>query len=255
MNLNYDKFFISYHEPDADHNFSLLKKRCPDLVRIDNVKGIANAYLKAAELARTPYFYMIDADNIVYDDFHFDFDPTNWAGVNTFCWQAVNNVNGLTYGFGGMKLYSKDLADPAKRAMPTKAYHFLSENDFPVIKNLKFMPYPVSYTVINSSPFSAWRSAFRECCKLIAFNDYLDLDRKQIEINRTRLDIWLTRGQDELNGEWVLRGARAGMEYGLAHEHNSRELLKINDFSWLNAQFNIRYTPSAGSTRRWALVK
>ena len=50
-----------------------------------------------------------------------------------------------------------------------------------------------------------------------------------------RLRIWTTVGKDKPFGEYCINGARAGMEFGLS---NGADLNLINNFDWLQEQFN-----------------
>ncbi len=80
-------------------------------IRIDGIKGICNAYREAAIATASEYLYIVDADSLVIFDFLFDFDPTIY-NFSTFVFQARNPVNGLEYGYGGIKLYKRcDLLD------------------------------------------------------------------------------------------------------------------------------------------------
>jgi len=45
----HDIIFISYDEPTADKNYSLLKERFPMTKRMHGVKGIHQAHIKAAK--------------------------------------------------------------------------------------------------------------------------------------------------------------------------------------------------------------
>jgi hypothetical protein len=90
------------------------------------------------------------------------------------------------------------------------------------------MPQVSCITRFNTDAFSTWRSAFRECVKL-TLND--DAESNQ------RLETWLnTRGEEEFTAEAV-NGALAGNTFALKNKDNLTELDKINDFEWLNEQY------------------
>ena len=81
------------------------------------------------------------------------------------------------------------------------------------------MPEVSNVTAFNTDPFSTWRSAFRECCKLAVINN---------EEANARLAVWCTVG-DEI----AIKGALAGKQYGQENASDQEALSKINDFSWL----------------------
>jgi hypothetical protein len=88
-------------------------------------------------------------------------------------------------------------------------------------------------TAFNSDEFSAWRSAFRECAKLSS-----KLIDKQVNTEtEERLEVWCSTGADRPYGEWALKGAQAGREYGEEHKGNSQALKKINDYEWLREKY------------------
>ena len=90
-----------------------------------------------------------------------------------------------------------------------------------------------SWTIINSTPFEAWKAGFRECVKLssglIKNSDTSD--------SMARLRTWQTVGADVTNGEYCIRGAQAGTQYGSYYADDPIELLKINDWEWLRERF------------------
>ena len=100
-----------------------------------------------------------------------------------------------------------------------------------ISKNLKIMEEVSNITGFNVDEFSTWRSAFRECVKLASKTIKGQVDDETNE----RLRIWTTVGKDKQFGEYCIKGAIAGMEFGLS---NSSNLYRINDFDWLKVRFN-----------------
>jgi hypothetical protein len=82
-------------------------------------------------------------------------------------------------------------------------------------------------TSFNTDEFSTWRSAFRECVKLYTVNKI------------TKLNIWLTTGEDKPFGKYAIAGAEAGYQYAKNNANNYTELTKINNYEWLQQQFNL----------------
>ena len=52
-----------------------------------------------------------------------------------------------------------------------------------------------------------------------------------------RLDIWCKEAKGPF-AEYALKGAKAGREYGVANSNKPENLRKINDFDWLQEQYN-----------------
>jgi hypothetical protein len=91
-----------------------------------------------------------------------------------------------------------------------------------------------NFTAFNTDPFSAWRSAFRECAKLASKTIQGQIDNE----TQQRLDIWCSVGKDKDYGDYVIAGANAGRLYGLDNSSNIDALMKINDYDWLKEQFD-----------------
>lgn len=222
--MRYDIIFISYNEPSADENFAKLKARFPYAQRIDGIKGIHQAHIAAARKAFTKMFWVVDADAIILDTFNFDYVVSDYDLENVHVWRSINPVNGLEYGYGGVKLLPKKLTqnmDTTKTDMTTS-----------ISTLFKAMPEVSNITAFNTDPYNSWRSAFRECCKLASKT----IDRQNDDETTDRLDVWCTVGTDQD----VLRGAQDGRSYGLANKDNPEALKMINDFDWLQARFNGR---------------
>lgn len=224
----YDVFFISYHEINAEKNYETLKRKFPNTKRVKDVKGIFNAHLEAAKNSTTNFFWVVDADAEIVDDFNFSYEVPPWDFDVTHVWQSKNSVNGLIYGNGGVKLIPKHLildADPDTVDMTTSIGF--------KIKVIEEISNTNKFAVDD---FSAWRSAFRECVKLSSgiIRGHIDDETKE------RLRIWCTVGEDKPFGKFIIDGANSGRRYGQENAANTAALSKINDFEWLHSQFEIR---------------
>lgn len=220
---------ISYHEPFADDNFELLQIFAPHAKRVQGVTGIFNAHKAAAEIAETSYFYVVDADAIMDEQFDFRFVPNKNTEAYpdvpetdcVFVWRSRNPINDLLYGYGGAKLFKR------QAMLEAEAWSI----DMTTTLGCPFVPkFQISnITAFNTDPFNAWKSAFRECAKLsssiIPNNDNTD--------NEYRLKVWQTKGADRPFGEDAILGAKQGAEFGSAYKMNLNALNKINDFKWL----------------------
>ena len=220
----YDVFFISYTEPNADSNWALLKNRIFHAKRIHGINGIANAHRACARASLTSMFYTVDGDTVVDDTWDFSFKPPVSDQDNLHLWYSRNPVNGLSYGYGGIKLWPRHVL-------------LLFEGswlDFTTsVGPMKVIPTTISTTHFNSSPFEAWKSAFRECIKLIRNTE---LDPNDVD-SINRLSAWQhVYNDDTQHSDFCLLGAGdAVKDYSILAKSGSLSL--INDFSWLYQRF------------------
>ena len=229
----FDVFFISYNEPNADENYNNLLNICPRAKRIHGVKGIHQAHIVAAEKSTTDMFWVVDGDAIILKDFKFsmpqipyyNLQEKNIFNETVHVWKSQNPINGLTYGYGGVKLLPKELTlkiDTSKPDMTTSI-----SNKFKVMSTVS------NITEFNTDPFTTWRSAFRECVKLSSNV----IDRYYDEETDYRLKVWCTEGIENKYGEYAIDGAIEGKQYGEENIGNLEALSKINDFEWLREKF------------------
>ena len=219
----YDIVFISYNEPNADKNWQLLKARFARAKRIDGVKGIHQAHIAAAKKCFTKMFWVVDADAQILDEFNFDHKVDEYDLETVHVWRSRNPVNNLLYGYGGVKLLPRKLTlnmDTTKPDMTTS-----------ISKYFKAMPDTSNVTAFNTNEFEAWKGAFRECTKLASKT----IDRQNEDETNERLRIWTTVGEDRPFGEYAIKGACAGREYGLS---NGADLGLINNFDWLKEKYS-----------------
>ena len=219
----YDIVMISYKEPNAEENFDKLKRRFPRAKRVHGVKGIHQAHIEAAKLCTTDLIWIVDADADVLDSFNFDYKSPDKEKNYVKVWRSINPINNLEYGYGGVKLFPREATlnmDTTRADMTTSiSRHF---KPIKVVSNI---------TAFNTDAYNAWKGAFRECAKLSS----KVIDRQKEDETNERLKIWTTVGKDKPFGEYCINGARAGMEFGLS---DGADLKLINDFNWLEQQFN-----------------
>ena len=221
----YDCVFISYNEPFADQNFQKLLKKYPAAKRIHGVKGIHQAHIEAAKICSRDMFWIVDADAVIVDEFDFEYFVEIWDRDAVHVWRSQNPVNNLVYGYGGVKLFPRQLTidmDLSKPDMTTS-----------ITDKFKAMHTISNITAFNTDSFNTWKSAFRECCKLAS----KVIDRQKNQETEDRLDIWCTVGADKPYGEYALLGAKAGREYGYKNKDDLEALKKINDFEWLYKEY------------------
>ena len=106
--VEFDVVFLSYDEPNADLHYADLCTKVPWAKRVHGVKGSDHAHKAAAELSDTDWFITVDADNIVHHEFfNLDLDMTD-PKIKVYGWCGRNNINGLRYGNGGLKIWNKE---------------------------------------------------------------------------------------------------------------------------------------------------
>jgi hypothetical protein len=217
----YDVFFISYEEPTADENWSLLKSRMPHARRIHGVKGISAAHQRCARQSFTKMFWTVDGDTVADDDWKFDYMPPEWDQMYLHLWYSRNPVNGLSYGYGAIKLWPKAVV----------LSHSGPWLDFTTsIGGIKIMDQTIATTVFNSSPYESWKSAFRESIKLMENirKDHGDLESKR------RLDAWKNPNIESRYAEWCSLGLIDAEQWYGKH---ADDLTLINDFGFLRNLF------------------
>jgi hypothetical protein len=209
-----DIIFLSYDEPNAEKNYADLLEKIPYAKRVHGVKGSDAAHKACAALSDTEYFVTVDADNIVDPKFlevEVDIDKLKLTPEHVFSWCGKVHVNGLMYGNGGLKLWTRKFvnnmrthenSDPndhkglVEFCFDDKYYQF-NEN------------YSESFT--NATPFQAWRAGFREGVKMSLDQGTRVSDIRRVYYqNYERLLIWCNIGADVPNGIWSMLGAREG---------------------------------------------
>jgi|TARA_B110000444_G_scaffold255727_1_gene290666 hypothetical protein len=217
----YDIVFISYGEANADSNWDKLKQQYPMAKRVKDVKGIHQAHVAGAKKCFTKMFWVVDGDAQIVDDFKFDHEVSSYDLDCVHVWRAKNPVNGLEYGYGGVKLLPRMLTlkmDTTTNDMTTS-----------ISNKFKAMPSVSNITAFNTDPLSTWRGAFRECAKLASKTIQGQLE----EETNDRLKTWTTHA-DGIHSRYALRGANAGMQFGLSV---GADLGLINNFEWLEQQY------------------
>ena len=171
-----------------------------------------------------------------------------------FRWKAINNINGLRYGNGGMSSWTKEYAlnmkthETSKGDTATQVDFCLDSAD-----NLYWAMYDCySTTYPNYTPFQAWRAGFREGVKMS-----LDRGAKLTKVsvkegvhwkNLHRLLIWCNIGADTENGIWAMMGAREGCYMTNLTDWDYRN---VRDFDYLTEYWNTQgYGPATDLTYR-----
>jgi hypothetical protein len=223
----YDIVFISYKELNAEINWKSLDNRFAGRTkRLHGISGIHNAHYIAANMVRTPMFYVVDGDAEILEDFHFDYPVEVSNIVHVF--RAQNPVNDLVYGYGAVKLMPRNnvlvmdfnnIKPDMTSSLPTTGYN---------VVNVKS-----NITRFDTDPFNTWRAAFRECAKLSS----KVIDNQKDHETVARLTTWCTVGLTRMFGDYAIKGASSGRAYGEQNKDNLENLMHINDYRWLQHMF------------------
>jgi hypothetical protein len=250
-----DIIYLSYDEPNAEKNYADLLHKVPWAKRVHGVKGSDAAHKACAALSETEYFVTVDGDNIVDPEFiniEIDLDELGLDDSYVFSWCGKVNVNGLMYGNGGLKLWTRKFVNNMRT----------HENSDPTdTKGLvefcfddKYYQFNENYStsVINGSAFQAFRAGFREGVKMS-----LDQGAKVSSIknvwwqNYQRLLIWCSVGSDVENGDWAIYGAREG-----AYLTNCTDwdYANVRDFEYLTKRWEEQYSKVTPEMLRYEIM-
>ena len=220
-----DIIFISYDEPSAEKRFNTLKEKYPRAKWCKGVSGQTLAYMTAAMMSETDYFFAVFPKLEIVDSFKFDFQPDRLKNACHYIFNCKNPVNGLEYGHGAVLLYNKKLV----MSTPDPGL------DFTLSAPHDWVPVLSAINHFNETPWLAWRTAFREVIKLCQFKPTVE--------NKHRLKKWLTIGEGE-NAEWCLNGSKDAQEYYQEHGSDYKQLMLSYNFEWLKQYYETKYKDS-----------
>jgi hypothetical protein len=216
-----DCIYLSYDEPQKEEFWLKIKNMVPWAKRVDGVKGSDAAHKAAGEASDTERFILIDGDNMPEESFfniQLDFTGKDESFKKAqFRWKAINNINGLRYGNGGMSSWTKEYVANMKTHEHQKDGDVSRIADFCMggDDNLYWAMWDCySTTYPNMTPFQAWRAGFREGVKMSldrGARPTVDQFKETVASrNLDNLTIWHNVGRDVENGEWAIYGARLG---------------------------------------------
>jgi hypothetical protein len=201
-------------------------EKAPWAQRVDGVEGIFNAHKAAANLSTTDMFYVVDGDAWLVDDFNFSFQPGLFDRDCTHIWRARNPINRLAYGYGGVKLFSKQVIND------TTSWTTL-DMATTIGTKLKVVNKLSNITAFNTDELATWRSAFRECVKL-CYNIHRDPNNKE---NVYRLEAWMASSNQPF-AEYAIKAAHRAKEWVQQNADDIDILRQINNRNWLEQEFN-----------------
>lgn len=210
--VEFDVIFLSYDEPNADLHYADLCNKAPWAKRVHGIKGSDAAHKAAANLSETEWFITVDADNIVRPEF-FDLElDMSDPKIQVYGWCGRNNINGLRYGNGGLKIWKKDFVLNMRTHEAAESDR--AQVDFCWEDGYRNFPSVYSDSIINGSPFQAWRAGFREGVKMTLLDGEkvppMEIEERIWWHNIHRLRMWSTVGAHLEYGNYAILGARLG---------------------------------------------
>jgi hypothetical protein len=240
--IEQDIVYLSYDEPNAEKNYADLLAKVPWAKRVHGVKGSDAAHKACAALSDTEYFVTVDADNIIDPKFlevEIDLPALGLTSENVFSWCGKIHVNGLMYGNGGLKLWTRKFVNEMKTHENSDPTDVKGKVEFCFDERYYQFNECYSESFTNATPFQAWRAGFREGVKMsLDQGAKIGNLRKIWWQNYERLLIWCNIGADVTNGFWSMLGAREG-----AYLTNCTEwdYANVRDFEWLTKYWNDTY--------------
>jgi hypothetical protein len=235
-----DVIYLSYDEPQKEEFWLKIKNMVPWAKRVDGVKGSDAAHKAAAEASDTERFILIDGDNLPNEDFfniQLDFtdkDPS--YKLAQYRWRAINAINGLRYGNGGISSWTKTYVanmhtHESSDGDPTTTVDFCMDSS----NNLYWAMHDCySVTYPNYTPFQAWRAGFREGVKMVldkgAKPSIDDFKARVSSRNLNNLTIWHNVGADVENGYWAIYGARLGTQMTMLTDWDHTNVMWFDNF-------------------------
>ena len=214
-------YFLYTDEANKYENFERLKEKVNHATAVEAVGNIFASHKHIASLCTSDRFYVVDADCWIVDSFNFD-KQIDLKPKSVAVFRAKNPVNGLVYGHGGIKLFSKDCFSAERLDRPDMTTTLA---DAYIKVNVLASEHRFNYT-----PFSTWRTAFREAVKLGAGINKNNNDQESLD----RLNMWLNAGLEAKFGYFSVQGARAGELF--ASQPNA-DLNLVNDFKFIESKF------------------
>lgn len=235
-----DLIYLSFDEPQKEEFWLKIKNICPWAKRVDNVKGSDAAHKAAARASDTERFIVVDGDNLPNEDFfnmQLDFtDKDPVYKIAQYRWKAINNINGLRYGNGGLSCWTKDYV------LNMKTHENSDGNDKTTVDfcldstdNIYWSMWDCySTTYPNYSPYQAWRAGFREGVKMsLSRGTKPSVEQFKETVssrNMNNLTIWHNVGLDVENGEWAIFGSRLGTYMTMLTNWNPQNVQWFDNF-------------------------
>ena len=241
--IEQDVIFLSYNEPNAEKNYADLLTKVLWAKRVHGVKGSDAAHKACAALSETEYFTTVDGDNIIdpkYLEVEIELDGVALTEENVFSWAGNIHVNGLQYGNGGLKLWTRKFVNEMRTHENSNPNDVQGRVEFCFDQRYYQFNECYSESYTNATPEQAWRAGFREGVKMCLVQGARVKTTSEIWWqNYHRLLIWCNIGADVENGLWSMYGAREGAYRTLLTDW---DYSNVRDFDWLSDQWQERYS-------------
>jgi hypothetical protein len=242
-----DCIYLSYDEPQKEDFWVKIQNMVPWAKRVDGVQGSDAAHKAAAAASDTERFILIDGDNLPYPEFFdvtLDIKPEFMDCV--FRWKAVNNINGLMYGNGGLSCWTREFINnmrthEASDGADENEVEFCYDPKYIAMNNVYSTTYP------NGSAKHAWRAGFREGVKMClkegtrpTLSEFEDMVHKS---NFERLSIWHNIGADADHGMQAIQGARYGTYKTMLTDWDHTEVQWFDNLERIYEEFDPMQMP------------
>jgi hypothetical protein len=202
--------------------------------RVHGVEGSDAAHKACADLSETKHFVTVDGDTIVDPKFIevvLDLDKLGVDDDYQFSWCGKIDVNGLMYGNGSLKMWTKEFVKNMKTHENTDGSDD-TQIEFCYFDNYYQLNENYSKSIITATPHQAWRAGFREGVKMSLDRGTPINDLKELWWqNYHRLLVWMMVGADVENGLYSILGARQGCYKTMCTEWDHTQ---TRDFLYLN---------------------
>lgn len=220
-----DVFFVSNGEAGEEVRFNTLSALTFGRAQwVRGIKGRENALKRAAELSKTPWFFVFPGKLLADPSFDFTWHPRENIPPCHYIFYAYNPVNHLCYGHQAAVCYHRELA----LSTPTDVL------DFTMAQPHDIVPTSCGVAQYHLDEFMCWRTAFREAVKL-----KLALSKNpQDHESRFRLHVWLTdySGTHSMS-EISVDGAKAGIQFFTEVNGDPAKLQASWDWEWLEKRY------------------
>jgi len=238
-----DCIYLSYDEPKKEEFWVKIQNMVPWAKRVDGIEGSDAAHKVAADHSETERFILIDGDNMPFPEF-FDItlDIEDKHEDCVFRWKAVNDINGLMYGNGGLSCWTKDFiynmrTHEASDGSDDTAVEFCYDPKYLAMNNVYSTTYP------NGSDKHAFRAGFREGVKMCLRNgtkptlqEFEDMVHRS---NFDRLSVWHNVGRDAEFGEAAINGARLGTYMTMLTDWDHTEVQWFENLERIYNEFDV----------------
>lgn len=250
-----DVVFLSYDEPNADAHYEQISAAVPRVRRVQGIRGFDAAHRHVGAVTSSAHVVVIDADNVLLDpeflSARFDVAPRDRARV--FSFSARNELNGMRYGNGGVKLWPRStlltLQSHENAGRFEAAVDFCWTVPYYQVKRL------LSEVQVTGSDYQAFRAGFREGAKLnladgtLAYDVYPHLPKAEALLAhigvrlRDRLRVWCMVGAHVPRGDWTVFGTRLGCAMTAL---DGFDVTHVADYDWVTRFWESEILPRYG---------